>query len=124
MFRFGTRSIDNLKGVHPSLIGLAYRALSLSPYDFGITEGLRTLERQERLLAEGKSTTLHSRHLKGEAIDFAVYVDGKITWEMPYYQQVAQAFKQAAAEYGLKITWGGSWTTLKDGPHIQIEGAL
>jgi peptidoglycan L-alanyl-D-glutamate endopeptidase CwlK len=43
---------------------------------------------------------------------------------MPYYQQVAQAFKQAADEYGLKITWGGDWVNFKDGPHIQIEGAL
>lgn len=124
MFRFGKRSIDKLKGVHPSLIGITYRALALSPHDFGITEGLRSLERQQQLLAEGKSTTLRSRHLKGEAIDFAVYVGGKITWEMPYYQQVAQAFKQAAEEFGLTITWGGDWVTFKDGPHIQIEGAL
>ena len=124
MFRFGKRSIDKLKGVHPSLIGITYRALALSPHDFGITEGLRSLERQQQLLAEGKSTTLRSRHLKGEAIDFAVYVGGKITWEMPYYQQVAQAFKQAAEEFGLTITWGGDWVTFKDGPHIQIEGAI
>jgi peptidoglycan L-alanyl-D-glutamate endopeptidase CwlK len=31
------------------------RALQLSAVDFGITEGLRTVERQKQLVAEGKA---------------------------------------------------------------------
>ncbi|EOW5622221.1 M15 family metallopeptidase, partial [Escherichia coli O2,50:H32] len=31
------------------------------------------------------------------------------------------AFKQAAAELGTAIEWGGDWTSLKDGPHFQLR---
>jgi len=120
MYRFGQRSKDNFKGVNPDLIGIAYRALQLSPHDFGITEGLRTIERQRELFAAKKSQTMNSRHLTGEAIDFAVWKGGTVVWDFPLYQEVAEAFKRAAAEYGLKITWGGDWK-FRDGPHIQLE---
>ena len=33
-----------------------------------ITEGLRTWQRQEALLREGKSKTMRSRHLTGHAV--------------------------------------------------------
>ena len=121
MYRFGSRSKKKMAGVNPDLVGLAYRALSLSPYDFGIIEGLRTLERQREYIAAGKSLTLHSRHIVGEAIDFAVWQHGAVSWEFDLYREVADAFKQAASEYGLKITWGGDWTNFLDGPHIQLE---
>ena len=32
--------------------------------------------------AAGKSTTMRSRHLTGHAIDFAVLIAGKVTWEL------------------------------------------
>jgi peptidoglycan L-alanyl-D-glutamate endopeptidase CwlK len=121
-YKFGKSSVDNMRGVYPPLIGICYRALSLSPHDFGITEGLRTEERQRKLLADGKSTTMKSYHLRGAAVDFAVFIDGKITWEAAYYKTVSAAFKTAALEYGLTITWGGDWESFFDGPHIQIEG--
>ncbi len=120
-FRFSQRSKNHLRQVHPDLVGIAYRALFLSPHDFGITEGLRTRERQKKLVEQGKSTTMHSYHLTGSAIDFAVYADGKLTWELPFYREVADAFKQAAREYGIDITWGGDWQSFVDGPHIQLE---
>ncbi len=31
------------------------------------------------------------------------------------------AMLKAAAELGVKITWGGTWKTLVDMPHYQIE---
>lgn len=34
-----------------------------------VTSGLRSLEQQQRLIAIGKSTATHSRHLYGEAVD-------------------------------------------------------
>jgi peptidoglycan L-alanyl-D-glutamate endopeptidase CwlK len=120
--RFGTRSKERLTGVHPDLVALCYRALFLSPHDFSITEGLRDIERQKNLVAQGKSTTLHSYHLTGKAIDFAVVAGGKLTWDLDFYRDVAAAFQQAASEYGVSITWGGDWKTFVDGPHIQMEG--
>ena len=119
-WRFGKRSLDNLKGVHPDLQDIVKRALELSPYDFGISEGVRTLERQIELVKARKSRTMASRHLTGHAIDFFVIVDGKVTWDFKYYTAVSVAFKQAAEEKGVKINWGGDWKTFKDGPHIEL----
>lgn len=119
-FKFGKRSYDLLSGVRPELIIVAYRALQLSDVDFGITEGLRTPERQAQLQAEGKSTTLKSRHLTGHAIDVAAYIEGKLTWNFAEYHSISTAFKAAATELGIAIEWGGDWITFKDGPHFQL----
>ncbi|MCP9270530.1 M15 family peptidase, partial [Xenorhabdus sp. XENO-1] len=47
-FKFSQRSENNLKGVHPDLVAVVRRALALSPVDFTVIEGLRTLERQKQ----------------------------------------------------------------------------
>ncbi len=119
-FRFSRRSENNLTDVHPDLVEVVRRALKLSPLDFGITEGLRTRERQKQLVAAGASQTMNSRHLTGHAVDVVAYVNGKVTWEWEYYEQLAETFKRAAAELGTPIEWGGDWKTLKDGPHYQL----
>lgn len=122
-FRFSQRSESRLQGVHPDLVKVTRRALELSPVDFGITEGLRSQERQKQMVAQGSSQTMNSRHLTGHAVDVVAYVGSDISWEMPLYQQIAQAFKQASAELSIPVEWGGDWTTLKDGPHFQLPFA-
>ncbi|MBR8317288.1 M15 family metallopeptidase [Burkholderia dolosa] len=72
------------------------------------------------MVAEGKSQTMNSRHLSGDAIDVVAYVDGAIPWEWRYYEQIATAFKRASAESGIPIMWGGNWKTLKDGVHFEL----
>ncbi|AIO33112.1 D-alanyl-D-alanine carboxypeptidase family protein [Burkholderia cenocepacia] len=119
-FRFSRRSERNLVGVKPDLIKLARRALELSEVDFGVTEGLRTKDRQRQLVAEGKSRTANSRHLTGDAIDVVAYLGAAVTWEWKYYEQIAVAFKRASAELGIPVEWGGDWKSLKDGPHFQL----
>ena len=42
MYKFSQRSLNNLKGVDERLVRLMKDVLSISPHDFGITEGLRT----------------------------------------------------------------------------------
>lgn len=121
MYKFSKRSLDNLKGVDERLIKLMKEVLSISPYDFGITEGLRTIEKQKEYVRTGKSQTINSYHLKGKAVDIVVYKDGRVTWDLKYYKEIADIVKETAAEKGLKITWGGDWKTLVDGPHFQLE---
>lgn len=121
MFRFSQRSENNLKGVHPDLVKLVRATLAESPVDFGITEGLRTAERQRQLLAEKKTQTMNSRHLTGHAIDFVVYLGKNITWDFSYYKKVADVFKAQAKKLGIDIVWGGDWVTLVDGPHIELD---
>ncbi|WP_156293349.1 M15 family metallopeptidase [Serratia oryzae] len=119
-FRFSQRSEGNLVGVNPALVKVVRRALELSTVDFGVTEGLRSKERQKELLAAGKSQTQNSRHLTGHAVDVVAYVGKDISWEWKYYEQIAAAFKAASAELHIPIEWGGDWKTLKDGPHFQL----
>ncbi|HFI1933472.1 TPA: M15 family metallopeptidase [Yersinia enterocolitica] len=118
--KFSQRSENNLKGVNPALVKVVRRALELSPVDFGVTEGLRTVERQKELVAKGASQTMNSRHITGHAIDVFAYPTAIGSWEWKYYEQIATAFKLAAKDVGVPIEWGGDWKTLKDGPHFQL----
>lgn len=120
-FRLGARSLKNLQGVHPDLVRVVHRAIELTPTDFVITEGLRTRKRQEELVAAGASKTMNSRHLTGHAIDFAPIVAGKVRWDWPLFPPIAKAFKDAAAEKGVQIVWGGDWPKFRDGPHIELD---
>lgn len=122
-FKFSQRSENNLKGVNPDLVKIVRRALQLSPVDFGITEGLRTVERQRQLVGAGKSQTMNSRHISGHAVDVFAYPTSAGSWEWKYYEQIATAFKQAAKELNIPVEWGGDWKTLKDGPHFQLPHA-
>lgn len=124
--KFSKSSMDKLATCHHDLELVMQLALHYSPYDFGVTEGVRTPERQKELLESGKSTTLKSRHLANkdgvsEACDIAVYVDGKITWEPGCYRKVAQAVFRASIELGVQIEWGGLWKSFIDGPHFQLR---
>lgn len=124
-YRFSKSSLDKLALAHPDLGRVAVLALKYSKYDFGITDSLRTVERQKQLYAEGKSQTMNSRHLPNEngvseAIDIKVYVGGQIVWEHRYYRPVIQAFVKAAVELGVQIEFGGLWETFLDSPHIEL----
>ncbi|BDI36086.1 M15 family metallopeptidase [Escherichia coli] len=119
--KFSYRSENNLDGVKRELVAVVRRALELTEVDFGITEGLRTKERQKQLVAEGKSQTMNSRHLTGDAVDVVAYMGSQVSWNWPLYEKIAQAFKQAAKELNTPIEWGGDWRTLKDGPHFQLK---
>lgn len=120
-FKLSQRSKDRLKGVHPDLVAVVNRAIQLTSVDFGATEGLRSKERQAELVAQKKSLTYNSRHLTGHAVDVVAYLGKDISWEWSLYEEINKAFQQAAKELGVKIVWGGSWTSLKDGPHFELD---
>ncbi len=121
MFRFGTRSLSRLQGVHPDLVRVMEKAITNSPHDFSITEGLRTPERQRELVSQGASRTLMSRHLTGHAVDIAIIKDGKAVWDFPLYQEVAEHIEKVAVEEGVSIVWGGRWRGLRDGVHFELN---
>lgn len=120
-FRLSSRSRAHLTGVHPALVAVVERAITKSPVDFMITEGLRSSDRQAALVAAGASRTQRSRHLTGHAVDVAALVDGQVRWDWPLYGRIAAAFKAAATELETPIVWGGDWKTLRDGPHFELD---
>jgi peptidoglycan LD-endopeptidase CwlK len=108
-FKLSKRSLDKLEGVNHNLVNVVHKAIELTKVDFGIVYGLRTLEEQKKLVAAGKSQTLKSKHLDGNAVDLMAYVDGKGCWELNVYDDLADAMKEAAIAEGVPIRWGAAW---------------
>ena len=124
-FKFGTRSNNNLNTVHQDLHKVMVNALSLSDFDFGITEGRRTIQRQRELVATGKSKTLNSMHLSGLAVDIAVYDEkGHISWDYIYFTEVAKVVRISSIEYNVPIIWGGCWKKLSDIQEEDMDRAI
>ena len=123
-FALGQRSKERLSGVHPDLVKVIEEAIKESPLDFSITEGLRTKERQKELFDSGKSQTMNSRHITGKAVDIAVLLDGKVTWDFKHYQTAADHIKKVAKELGIELVWGGDWQSFKDGPHFELNRSV
>jgi peptidoglycan L-alanyl-D-glutamate endopeptidase CwlK len=120
----GQRSLSRLEGVHPDLVRVVKKAAALSDLDFTVLEGLRTLDRQRKLLAQGASKTLNSRHITGHAVDLAPLIDGKVSWDWPLYHRLAKIIKSAAADEKVPLQWGGDWRAFKDGPHWELPWAF
>lgn len=119
-FVLGARSRQRLQGVHPDLVKVVQRAISISEVDFTVLEGLRTEARQRQLVAQGASRTMRSRHLTGHAVDLGALIGGQVRWDWPLYYKIADAMKRAAKELNIPIEWGGDWRKFKDGPHFQL----
>lgn len=121
MYSLSEKSLNKMERVNSSLVQVVKRAIELSTIDFGVTEGLRTVERQKELFATGKTQTMKSKHLVGRAVDLVAMPNGRVSWEWKYYIHIATAMKQAAKELSIGIEWGGDWTTIKDGVHFQLK---
>ena len=118
-YSLSKRSRDNLRGVHPDLVRVVERAIQISTVDFGVSEGVRTIERQRQLYEQRRSQTMNSYHLTGDAVDLFAWVDGDVSFGWDYYEDIAKAMDAAAEEFGVEIVWGGTWKSLRDGPHFQ-----
>lgn len=117
MYQLGQKSKRTLEGVHPDLVAVVERAISISSQDFSVGEGLRSVERQKELYNTGKSKTMNSRHLTGHAVDLFPY---PLSWDWEYFYPIADAMKQAADDLGVALEWGGDWKGFPDGPHFQL----
>ena len=109
MFKLSTRSLDKLITVEPELQSVVRRAIELTKVDFGVIEGIRTVERQKELVAKGASKTMKSKHIEGRAVDLMAYINGRGCWELNVYDEIADAMKQAAIEADVGLVWGAAW---------------
>jgi len=126
-YRLGQRSMQNLSGVHPDLVAVVKRAIETTEQDFFVGEGIRSIERQKRLVASGASQTMNSRHITGHAVDLHPYpykgdhdVDGvpnSDDWDA--YEPIVLAMRQAAEELGVELTHGWDWGW--DAPHHELS---
>lgn len=134
-YRFSSRSLARLQECHQDLVLLMTEALTDPdcPMDFTILEGHRNQERQDKMVEEGRSFLPwpRSKHntWPSHAVDIAPWVDGTVSWSWDHFNPLADHIRstwnrlsqdgKTTGQYTL--TWGGTWTTLKDGPHFQID---
>ena len=136
MFKFSRNSEKKLQYLHPNLQKFFRELIKISPYDFSITQGIRTAEEQNKLYQRGRTVPgkivtncdgykLKSNHQTkddglGHAGDIAVLINNKITWEEKYYKEVAISARILMRKYN--IEWGGDWKNFKDLPHFEYKG--
>lgn len=123
MAAFGNTSRQRMEGVHPKLVRLFERVVR----DFDCTVlkdgGLRTLERQSELVAEGVSKTMNSNHLTGNALDIVPY---PVDWDDKERQYKFASFVfDTAMRMGIRVRWGGWFRApgneiFYDSPHWEI----
>ena len=126
--------MDRLVGVHPDLATKILRildAMRILGWDLRVTQGLRSDKEQAALYAQGRTApgprvtncdgvTSKSKHQRqadghGHAVDVVFWVKGGPSWDDKLPWGLYGAMGQA-----LGLTWGGSWRTLKDSPHLEL----
>ena len=108
-FKLSQRSLDRMEGVDERLVAVAKAAIGHTKTDFGVIQGLRTLEQQKELFAKGASKTMKSKHLDGNAVDLMAYINGRGSWELNLYDDLADAMKEGAQMAGVAVRWGAAW---------------
>lgn len=114
---------ERATGVHSDLMRIVKRASEISAVPFSVGAdggGTRTQEKQAELVRRGASKTMHSHHLAGVGTAIDLWPNGNPNASPEDYAKVSAAMKQAAAELGLPMQWGGDWKGFVDKPHYQL----
>ena len=133
-FKLGKTSLARLQGVDETLVNVVKRAIEISEVDFTVMEGVRTLERQRELYAQGRTApgkivtwTMKSRHIEGKAVDLVPY---PLDWnDLDKFNKIKDAMFQAAKELDVNLRWGADWDSdgnyrekgEYDSPHFEIN---
>lgn len=116
---------DKLIGINPLLIQwvmLLAPEMEKEGYTTIVTYGLRTLKEQEKLFKEGKSKTMKSKHLTGNAVDLAFSQGGKINWQdRKPYELAKNHFVFFMTGKKQACRWGGDFKTLNDPYHYELN---
>lgn len=139
--KFGNTSRQRLSTCHADLQLIMNTAISISNLDFGIAEGHRSIEDQQKYFREGKSK-IDGINKKGKhnyspslAADIYAYVYGKASWnneDLNYLAGIIHAVAEMLFSQGKvshKIRWGGNWDmdgeilidqSFDDRPHFEL----
>ena len=133
-FKLGKTSLARLQGVDETLVNVVKRAIEISEVDFSVLEGVRTLERQRELYAQGRTApgkivtwTMKSKHIEGKAVDLVPY---PLDWnDLEKFNKIKDAMFQSAKELDVNLRWGADWDGdgkyrekgEYDSPHFEIN---
>jgi peptidoglycan L-alanyl-D-glutamate endopeptidase CwlK len=119
-----------MEGVHPDLSWAVSEAAKDFPHKVNIqqTGGLRDEATQRKLLKQGATKTMRSRHREqdtgyGHATDIAIIQDGKVSQDGQLYDEFYQKVEAALASRGHTGRWGGNFKSgmKKDYGHIELH---
>jgi len=106
MPKFGKRSKQRLQGVDSKLVNVLNEVCKY--FDITVIEGIRSQERQNELVAEGKSKTKFGKHVQGKAVDIAPY---PIDWNArDDFHYLGGFLLGVASQMGINVRWGGDWS--------------
>ena len=127
---------ERLKGVKETLVTVVRDAAAALPFDVCVVEGVRTKTRQLELYAQGRTKpgkivtwTLKSKHISGDAVDLAPFVNGQIDWNHASgFAAIAAAMIAAGKTHETGIRWGRDWNGNgvagekgeTDSPHFEL----
>lgn len=131
MNKVSKRTMKNISNIDPKLSLVIGMALARGNVDFTVTSGLRTLNKQRELYAQGRSkkgnkvtnadgVIKKSYHQTGKAIDFIPY-PFKGWDDTESFKKVGKELKYCADFLGIANSYGGNWKSFKDYPHFQIK---
>lgn len=117
IYALGTRSNLNLTSVHPILAEAARYAITNSSVDFGVYEGLRTIEKERENIANGTSKLTNPRDCLhclqsdgfGHAVDLVPFINGAYTWDWKAVYVIAAHVQQFCFRNSVALRWGGVW---------------
>lgn len=123
---------NRIAQLHPTVARMArewLRRVTMEGIDVCVVQGLRTIEEQNELFAQGRTkpgsivTQVHggySYHNYGLAFDFClVNADGSLDWNVgPKWRRAAAIGKE------LGFDWGGDWQGFVDYPHLEYTCGL
>lgn len=122
--KLSTRDLERLDGVLPDLRMVVFLAREYIEEPFMVVEGLRTKEQQEKYVAEGKSRTMKSKHLKqADGYSHAVDLCGTVkatSFDCATLQRISEAMLRAAKDLEIPVVWGGNWKSFVDMPHFEV----
>ncbi len=139
--KFSTTSKKRLATCHKNLQYIMMAAIKKSSVDFGIAEGHRSVERQNKLFIEGKSKIDginrlgQHNHQPSMAADIYLFINGKASWSneaLSFVAGIIHATAEDLYEAQLihhKIRWGGNWDkdgeiltdqSFDDRPHFEL----
>tara|TARA_R100001463_G_scaffold21168_2_gene51075 strand:+ start:389 stop:769 length:381 start_codon:yes stop_codon:yes gene_type:complete len=126
MPKFGKRSKERLRGIDARLVSVLNELVKIM--DVTIIEGLRSEQRQEKLLKEGSTKTKFSKHITGKAVDLAPY---PIDWnDRDRFHYMGGMIRGIAKQLNVPVRWGGDWDSdgetkdnkFDDLVHVEIRG--
>lgn len=125
-------------GVDQRLVSIAQEACRLLPFDVIVVEGVRTIQRQRDLYAQGRTKpgkivtwTMNSKHIDGLAVDLAPYdyETRQILWgDVLKFNDMIRSMLRVAAAHKVKIRSGADWnqngvlreSRETDSPHFEL----